>query len=135
MARHWRPPQAPSTHPVVDWLIAFAAMCVIACAVLLFFGIYSQTKAQDWPNCREFGFNIATSCCCTANCCSEARAGEFAHLGGKTYRVIATGQEVERTGWSPDGRTIKCACDLIGATYTKHPRAKVHCFFPPMPAM
>lgn len=92
-------------------------------------------RGQDWPNCREFGFNIATSCCCTANCCSEASPGEFRHLGGTTYRSTVTGQDIERKGWSPDGRTVKCACDLINGTYTKHPLARVHCLFVPMPSM
>lgn len=118
--------------------------CVLYYALLVAFVIgviviYDANKkparAQDWPNCREFGFNIATSCCCTANCCSEAEPGEFRHMGGNTYRSTVTGQDIERKGWSPDGRTVKCACDLINGTYTKHPLARVHCLFVPMPAM
>lgn len=41
---HWRHPQAPTTHPVTEWLIAAAAVSVIAVVVLLGFGLYGQFK-------------------------------------------------------------------------------------------
>ena len=89
---------------------------------------------QQYPNCEQFGFSIPTACCCTANCCSEADAGEFTHVVRNEYRSNVTGQVVQRTGWSPDGRTVKCACDNVNGTWVKHPNARVHCLFTPMPS-
>jgi hypothetical protein len=95
---------------------------------------FASATAQDFPNCTEFGFRISTSCCCSASCCSEADEGEFSHIGNDIYRSNVTGQQIQRTGWSPDGRFIKCACDLINGRWTKHPRANVTCVFPPLPS-
>jgi hypothetical protein len=107
-------------------------VALIAVAVLLV--LSSAALPQQNPNCREFGFQITTSCCCTNDCCREAEAGEFVHIDGDRYRSTVTGQMVFRTGWSPDGRTIKCACDQINGVWTKHPRANVRCLFMPMPS-
>lgn len=105
-------------------LLAALALCALAAA----------SYAQDFPNCTEFGLTIPSACCCTNDCCREAKAGEFQHVGDDLYRSAATGQTVKRTGWSPDGRTIKCACDLINGQWTKHPKANVRCLFVPLPS-
>jgi hypothetical protein len=87
------------------------------------------------PNCTEFGINIPIACCCSNDCCREARPTEFQHLGGDLYRSVETGQVVKRTGWSSGG-TIKCACDWDHDTnqWIKHPRAHVRCLFVPFPS-
>jgi hypothetical protein len=107
-------------------------VALIAVAVLLV--LSSAALPQQNPNCREFGFQITTSCCCTNDCCREAEENEFAHVRDGLYRSNVTGQLIYRTGWSPDGRTIKCACDQINGVWTKHPRANVRCLFMPMPS-
>jgi hypothetical protein len=89
---------------------------------------------QTYPNCTEFGFQISGFCCCTNDCCREAEAGEFTHIGNELYRSNVTGQIIRRTGWSPDGRTVKCSCDLQGGKWVKHPKANVRCLFVPMPS-
>lgn len=123
----------PSTHPVVDWLIALAAIAAITCAVLLFFGVYNSLKAQTNPNCTEFGVEIPMACCCTNSCCVEAPASEFENLGGDQYRSTVTGQIIKRTGWSAGGY-VKCACDYIDGKWTKHPKANIRCLWVPFPS-
>jgi hypothetical protein len=87
-----------------------------------------------YPNCTEFGMQISTNCCCSANCCAEANEGEFRNIRDDIYQSTVTGQTLPRTGWSVDGRTIKCACDSIDGKWTKHPRAFIRCLYLPMPS-
>jgi hypothetical protein len=114
-------------------ILALAYLALVAGWIWLVFNtgaVFGQTN----PNCTEFGFQISTSCCCSAGCCAEANDGEFKHIGGDEYESTVTKQRILRTGWSPDGRTIKCACDFIEGKWTKHPGAKVNCLFLPMPS-
>jgi hypothetical protein len=107
-----------------------------ACALMVCLYILATAKIalpQEYPNCTEFG-NIPYTCCCTNDCCREAEAGEFAHIGNELYRSNVTGQIIRRTGWSPDGRTVKCSCDNINGKWVKHPKANVRCLFVPMPS-
>lgn len=108
-----------------------AALCLTALFLCLI-----GARAQDFPNCTEFGVNIPVICCCSNNCCEEAKAGEFRHEGGDNYRSVVTGQAVKRSGWSADGRTIKCACDFDMKTkaWVKHPKAFIRCLWLPMPS-
>jgi hypothetical protein len=90
---------------------------------------------QDNPNCHEWGIagGIPVQCCCSNNCCSEAPASEFENLGEDLYRSNVTGQIIKRTGWSAGG-FVKCACDLIGTQWVKHPKANIRCLWVPMPS-
>lgn len=114
-----------------NWLVDLAKLAFVIVILLL---AYKAARGQDYPNCTEFGGNIPHICCCTNNCCEEARAGEFQHIGDDLYRSTETGQSIKRTGWSADGRFVKCACDLVNGKWTKHPKANVRCIFPPMPS-
>ena len=100
-------------------------------------GITTSMLAQGrkTPNCTEFGFDIPGLCCCTNDCCREAEPREFTHLGGATYRSNVTGQEIDRKGYSPDGRFIKCACTMTAKGWTKLPTSTIFCIFPPIPKM
>jgi hypothetical protein len=113
-------------------ILAVAYFVFVTIWFLLVFHM-SVVFGQQNPNCTEFGFQITTTCCCTNDCCREADENEFAHVRDGLYRSNVTGQLVYRTGWSPDGRTIKCACDQIEGKWTKHPGADVRCLFMPMP--
>ena len=104
-----------------------------ALAILAWLGLKTAV-GQVNPNCTEFGVQIPTVCCCTNNCCAEAKEGEFQHISGDQYRSTVTGQLVMRSGWSPDGRFIRCACDQIEGVWTWHPKAYVRCIFPPIPS-
>ncbi len=92
------------------------------------------SKAADADNCTEFGFRISTSCCCSNSCCAEAKEGEVVHVRDDLYRIVPSGQVIQRTGWSPDGRTIRCSCDFIDGAWVKHPKALTRCLYLPMPS-
>lgn len=102
-------------------------------AVCGFLALMKAAGGQDFPNCTEFGFQISHGCCCTNSCCREAKAGEVVHVEGDNYRIVPSGQIIKRTGWSPDGRTVRCACDMIDGKWTVHPKAHTRCLYLPMP--
>lgn len=110
------------------------AVAVAFMVAAFLFVLHGVSQTQEFPNCTEFGFQISHGCCCTAGCCAEAREGEFQHIGGDDYRSVETGQIVKRTGWSPDGRFIRCACDYIDGEWKWHPKAFVRCVYPPLPS-
>ena len=119
----------PHSAEVARGAIAVVFMVSVFCLFL-----HGVALPQTNPNCTEFGFQISTNCCCSANCCSEAGEDEFRHVGENLYRSTVTGQVIKRTGWSPDGRTIKCACTQIEGTWTKRPDSLVRCLFMPQPS-
>jgi hypothetical protein len=110
---------------------AVAVLGMVGVFVLFFYGV---ALPQPFPNCTEYGFNIPQTCCCTAGCCREADSGEVVHERGDWYRIVPSGQIVQRTGWSPDGRTIRCACDNKEGKWVSSPQSKTHCLFMPMPS-
>jgi hypothetical protein len=107
---------------------------VAAFVVIAFLSLMKAAGGQRFPNCEEFGRQIPHNCCCTSDCCREAEEGEFRHVRDDIYQSTVTGQPVSRTGWSSDGRTIKCACDNIEGKWVKHPKANVRCLYLPMPS-
>lgn len=111
----------------------FKTAALVAVAVITWLFL-KDAAGQPHPNCVEFGFQISTNCCCSAGCCRETAPGDVVHVQGNTYRIVASGQEIERTGWSPDGRTIRCACDSINGQWTVHPTAFTRCLYMPMPS-
>ena len=105
------------------------------CFVGLLTAISTALAQSRRDNCLEFGVTIPGSCCCTNDCCREAEPKEFTHLGGATYRSNVTGQIIDRKGYSPDGRFIKCACTMTAKGWTKLPTSTIFCIFTPMPSM
>lgn len=128
--------QKPPDTPFLVWVAivggSWIYISLFAIVIMLLLGM--RATGQDNPNCTEFGFNISISCCCSNSCCAEAAPGEVVHFSGDNYRIVPSGQIIKRTGWSPDGRTIRCACDLIDGKWTVHPRAHTRCLYLPMPA-
>lgn len=87
-----------------------------------------------WPqedNCQNGA--ISVSCCCTQNCCISVPSTDVEALPDDRWKILATGEELKRTGWSPDGTIIRCHCDLIEGKWTVHPMAKTRCIYIPMP--
>jgi hypothetical protein len=90
------------------------------------------------PAYQEFyGGFVDKQCCWTNECCRPAQSSEFIPLDqiGFRWRIVSTGQEVERKGWSPDGRfhVCQCAFDATAGDWVKSPTANVRCLFPPLP--
>ena len=114
-------------------MVRFKIAVLALLTVCGFLALVKAAGGQNFPNCTEFGFTISNSCCCTANCCREAKPGEVVHVEGDNYRIVPSGQIIKRTGWSPDGRTIRCACDQINNVWTVFPGAFTRCLYLPMP--
>jgi len=73
---------------------------------------------------------IPQFCCRTNNCCRKVHESALIQLPGGEVRVVATGQVLPRTGWSQDGQTWRCTCDLIDGKWVVHPGANTRCVFP-----
>lgn len=73
---------------------------------------------------------IPSSCCVTNNCCFEVPASELQSLPNDQWRIAATGQVLNRTDWSHNGKYIRCACDWNGQGWTVHRKANTRCVFP-----
>ena len=80
-----------------------------------------QQKMMAW---------IPSSCCVTNNCCFEVPSSELQSLENDRWRVIATGQILNRTDWSHNGRHIRCACDFVNGAWRVHRNAVTRCVFP-----
>ena len=75
---------------------------------------------------------IPVHCCVTNNCCFRIKATEVEPQPGDNWKILATGQVLARTNWSPDGKYWRCACDNINGKWTVHDKANTRCIFPPM---
>jgi hypothetical protein len=73
---------------------------------------------------------IPSTCCWTNNCCKKVKASALVSLSRDDYRVVATGQEIKRTGWSQDGQTWRSTCDHIGGKWVVSVKANTRCIFP-----
>jgi len=76
---------------------------------------------------------IPATCCVTNDCCWEISERELRSLPEDNWEVISTGQVRKRTGWSPDGKFYRCACDYDNENkvWIKHQGANTRCIFVP----
>lgn len=76
---------------------------------------------------------IPPACCVTNDCCWQISEHEVEPLPGDMWRIRSTGQQIQRTDWSPDGRYYRCACDLDAETrqWIRHQGANTRCLFVP----
>lgn len=91
----------------------------------------ARGQSQEYPNCEGW---ISSSCCCTNDCCFVVEPGTVEAVDQDHYRIVASGQVIKRTGWSQNGRFMRCACDHIDGKWTIHPTAETRCIYPPMPS-
>lgn len=119
---------------MMERALASAYLVFLALVFVLWFNT-GRVFGQDNPNCHEWGIagGIPIQCCCSNDCCREAEPGEFTQIDADHYRSNVTGQVIKRTGWSA-GSFVKCACDLIGTKWVKHPKANIRCLWVPMPS-
>ena len=72
------------------------------------------------------------NCCWSSRCCWSVEPHEVQDLGNGMYRILASGQIVPRTGYSPDERYHRCACDRQpDGTWKVWPGARTRCLFTP----
>ena len=76
---------------------------------------------------------IPATCCVTNDCCWEVSERELRSLPDDEWEVRSTGQVRKRTGWSPDGKFYRCACDYDNADkkWIRHQGANTRCIFIP----
>ena len=104
------------------------AAALVVFVVMAWFGLKSAA-GQD--NCEGW---ISTGCCCSNSCCFVVEPGTVEAVDHEHYRIIASGQIIKRTGWSMNGRFMRCACDQIEGKWTIHPTAFTRCIYPPIPS-
>jgi hypothetical protein len=97
--------------------------------------------AEETDPYRAFYASFADKACCwTSRCCYEISAADVVDLGGNRFKIVASGQVVERKGASPDGGYHRCACDPVVShealapspqQWWIHPAANTRCLFTP----
>lgn len=112
---------------ILTWI---AAAFIIVGVLLWHFPPVSVARAQE-DNCQ--GGAISTACCCSNNCCRSIPSTAIQAVGPDEYLIVASGQKIKKTNWSPDGTIILCQCDMIDGKWTVHPKAFARCLFLPMP--
>jgi hypothetical protein len=106
--------------------LALAAVTALAVAGVALAGEYhSNPWLLSW---------IPATCCVTNDCCWEVSERELRSLPDDEWEVKSTGQVRKRTGWSPDGKFYRCACDYdnVDKHWVKHQGANTRCLFVPM---
>lgn len=114
------------------WLFIIAAilLSVAACAQWVFPG---DAWGQDYHSNPWLLSWIPATCCVTNDCCWEIAERELKALPDDEWQVRSTGQVRKRTGWSPDGKFYRCACDYDATSknWIKHHGANTRCLFVP----
>lgn len=114
--------QSPT--PMIHLGFVLAVFIALAAAGSAFAeGYHSNPWLLSW---------IPSSCCVTNDCCWEVSERELRPLEGDRWEVMATSQIVQRTGWTPDGKFYRCACDLAEGKWVKHQGANTRCVFVPL---
>jgi hypothetical protein len=85
------------------------------------------TQEED---CRGF---IDTKCCCTKSCCFQIRSTDILPQPNDHYLILATGQLIKRTGWSPDGTIMRCACKYVDGQWVQDVKENTLCLYVPQP--
>ncbi len=110
----------------VLWALTLAVTAALAIAGVALAGEYhSNPWLLSW---------IPATCCVTNDCCWEVSERELRSLPDDEWEVRSTGQVRKRTGWSPDGKFYRCACDYDNTEkhWVKHQGANTRCIFVPM---
>lgn len=114
-----------------------AALLALAMLVLAGTPLLADDQVPGSPAYRAFyGAFLPPTCCWTNGCCRRAKAGEIEALDDTMtrYRVAASGQEIERSAWSPDGAIHVCQCSWDGKDWVKGAATNVRCLAVPPPA-
>jgi hypothetical protein len=106
-------------------MLTMATALAVAAGVALAGEYHSNPWLLSW---------IPATCCVTNDCCWEVSERELRSLPDDEWEVRSTGQVRKRTGWSPDGKFYRCACDYdnVDKHWVKHQGANTRCIFVPM---
>ena len=117
-------------HPFLFWFFTAIVFFLVAVA----FAAWSASKAHAQEKALQHSNPwlltwIPATCCVTNDCCWEISEHELTPQPGDRWLVNSTRQVLQRTGWSPDGKTYRCACDLSEGKWIKHQGANTRCVF------
>jgi len=139
--QHWRVAPARAFHRAARRPAYLRPRLLDCAAVALWLGIIAawlflamtfMARAHHSEHHNWLLSWIASSCCVTNDCCFEIAERDVVDLGNNKLRIVASGQVVERKGFSPDGKYYRCACDLNDGKWVVHPTAHTRCLFTPM---
>lgn len=114
--------------------IAIGVTAIIAAiAGALLFWMVAASASEHHSNPWLLSW-IPATCCVTNDCCWEISESEVSPLPDDEWLIRSTGQVRKRTGWSPDGKFYRCACDYDEASknWIRHQGANTRCMFVPM---
>lgn len=106
----------------------------VVLAALIVLAISGIAVAEDHHSNPWLLSWIPATCCVTNDCCWEISEREVRSLPDDQWEIRSTGQVRRRTGWSPDGKFYRCACDYdqSGTHWVRHQGANTRCLFVPM---
>ena len=104
---------------VAVWFLVWCALGIV------------QAPAQPHSNPWLLTW-IPKQCCVTNDCCFEVSARDVESLPDDAWKILASGQVLKRTNWSPNGKYYRCACDNIDGNWVVRAAAFTRCIFPPM---
>jgi len=107
------------------WKLLFAIVFAAVTFALLY-PVKGQQHSNPWLMTW-----INHGCCVTSDCCFEITEQDVQSLGNLAWRIKASGQVLPQTGFSPDGRWYRCACDSINGKWVVHPTALTRCLYVP----
>lgn len=113
---------------------AFGAIFGALLIALALLGYVIATQAEEHHSNSWLSSWIPATCCVTNNCCWEIAERELRPLPNDEWEVRSTGQIRKRTGWSPDGKFYRCACEFDRAlrAWVVHEHANTRCIFVPL---
>lgn len=108
----------------ITYFVVFAAATIALIALARGEEYHSNPWLKSW---------IPATCCVTNDCCWEVSERELRALPDDEWEIRSTGQVRKRTGWSPDGKFYRCACDYdnVNKVWNKHQGANTRCIFVP----
>ena len=114
-----------------------APLLALAMLALTCTPAFADDQVPGSPAYRAFyGAFLPPTCCWTNGCCRRISAGEVEALDDTMtrYRVVASGQEIERSAWSTDGAIHLCQCSWDGKNWVKGAATNARCLAVPPPA-
>lgn len=108
------------------------SLFIIALLLILLLAVRADEPHHSNPWLLSW---IPATCCVTNDCCWEVAEREVSPLPDDHWLIKSTGQVKKRTGWSPDGRFYRCACDPDAGTWVRHQGANTRCLFVSMRAV
>jgi hypothetical protein len=128
-------PRARTNVPslLVSGALAMSATIALAFAFLVLFSLSTALRARGDDLQAWLLSWIPPSCCVTNQCCFQVKSTDVRSMPGDQWLILASGQTIRRSGWSPDGNYWRCACEQQSGRWVIFPAAWTRCLFVPMP--